>query len=273
MSVHFSGGAIYGMIFTIALSLLVPFILLVYYRFKKNANFSRFFVGILMYMAYELFRPMVYVALLYIPAFKENAFLLPIFYSLGSAALWVVINYMVIKYVFKNNNTPNNSLMLATGFSGFGSFVGASVTVTTLLNAIMVNNYGITKYMEKIKSATIDPEVQRKAIADLSQIHAMDYASDGIIRILTIATSLALTLIIYHVVMKPELKKFLGICIGLYFILLLPGTMIDWQKNLKITPYIPIGVAILICLVITFCSISFAKKIHRTLTLNPKMEN
>lgn len=264
----FGADSVRAMIITILCTILIPVITVGVYKAKTKAKVTSFLTGLCFsilfsYLLVMLFNIVFLVTLGLGDALKDHPVYMTIYYSITAGVSAQIGNYFGIRYNMKKRDGRENVYMFGLGMGGLECILyGGIVNVTTLVMAIMVNNFGIDGYLKKIQVDTSQIESQRQIIQENAQIPATTIYVDGIMWLLALILQMALVIFVAKALMNKEDKKYLYIAIAVHVIGYVPTYL--RQTEVVSNPYVILGTMTVYVFVVAF----FAYRLFYTLPVS-----
>ena len=213
-----STASIVGILFTLAVSVGVPIILMILVRIKTRARISTFFIGCGFFIGFALIlEPILHVIVLAAAGdiLQSNIFLYGLYGGLAAALFEETGRFIAMKFCMKKCLDKGNALMYGVGHGGVEAIIIVGLTsINNLIYSIMINNGGIQQTM-----SLLEPSMQEtlySQIQALWQLPAYQFYLGGVERILAIVLQICLSVFVYKAV-KTGQKKFLAGAFLLHF--------------------------------------------------------
>lgn len=213
---RFSGQAMSSMIVIALICTAVPFIFLGYYRAKTGAKISSFFIGMVFYFltAFVAEGALNYLVFGILPLQSVlNRYTHPVMYAVYGAVIAGIFEelgkYIGLRYCMKDRPGKQNAFLFGMGHGGFETIAyGSSLFMGNIFIALIVNNFGVDGYFEKLGIQGESVAEQKKLIYDLMAIQPIENIAAGTERLLALVLQASLTVLLY-ISIQNEKKKFL----------------------------------------------------------------
>ncbi|PEP56805.1 MULTISPECIES: YhfC family intramembrane metalloprotease [Bacillus] len=252
-----SNAVITSMIMQLAISVLVPIIVLVYFRKKYHINWKVVGVGVLIFIGFsQILETPFHVFMLGNPTTSEilkNPFLYAIYGGLTAAIFEEAGRFIAFFYLLKKYQEYKDGLAYGIGHGGIESIsIGALASLQTLYFAISINNGSFSKLIEKAPQLS---QVQDLLLSTPSYL----YLLGSLERILTLVLQIAFSMLVLYGVKHK--KYIFVIYAGLFH------AFIDFFAALYQKQVINIFVAEGITLIFTICAFILIRKMKDKLTI------
>ncbi|WJE52368.1 YhfC family intramembrane metalloprotease [Bacillus cereus] len=149
-----SNAVITSMILQLAISVLVPIIVLIYFRKKYQINWKVVGIGVLIFIGFaQILETPFHVFMLGNPTTSEllkNPFLYALYGGLTAAIFEEAGRFIAFFYLLKKFREYKDGLAYGIGHGGIESIsIGALASLQTLYFAISINNGSFSKLIEK----------------------------------------------------------------------------------------------------------------------------
>lgn len=216
VNIVFPGSFIQANIFCALLCILVPVLFLWYYRKKTGVKIGAFFVGAAFCLLFS-FLVTYLVNILVLSVFGLGSFFSsqthPVYSAIyGSCSIGLISAlgiYVGLKYAMKTRSGKENALVFGVGIGGLECILnGATVYITNLIAAFLINSVGSAEYFKKLGLTGKDLTETQKLFADQAATPASYFFMDATYMILSLILSASITLLIYRVIHKKETYLF-----------------------------------------------------------------
>lgn len=208
-----------GMVFTLAVAIVLPIVLLIIVRRKTGAGISAFFIGCGIFIGFALIlERILHVIVLRTVGniLQSNIFLYGLYGGLAAALFEETGRLIAMKFFMKKNLNKGNALMYGVGHGGAEAviIVGLS-SVSNLISSMMINNGGM-----QMTVSLLEPSLQEATYQQLKalwELPAYQFYLGGVERISAIVLQICFSVLVYKAV-KAENKKFWAAAFLLHFI-------------------------------------------------------
>ncbi|KEK25217.1 YhfC family intramembrane metalloprotease [Bacillus gaemokensis] len=254
-----SNTVIASMITQLVLSVLVPIIVLVYFRKKYHINWKVVGVGVLIFIGFaQILETPFHVFMLGNQATSEllkNPFLYAIYGGLTAAIFEEAGRFIAFFYLLKKYQEYKDGLAYGIGHGGIESIsIGALASLQTLYFALSINNGSFSKLIEKTPQLS---QVQDLLISTPPYL----YLLGSIERILALVLQIAFTMLILYGVKH---KKYIFVLYAVLF-----HTFVDFFAGLYQKQVINIFFAEGITVVFAIFAFVLIRKMKEKLTIEP----
>ncbi|MFD0767406.1 YhfC family intramembrane metalloprotease [Bacillus sp. CGMCC 1.60114] len=208
-----SNAAIGSMIVQIALSVLIPIIVLVYCRKKYRISFKIVGVGLVFFIGFsQILEKTLHVFVFGNPTTAEllkNPFVYAIYGGLTAGIFEELARFIAFFYLLKKYQEYKDGLAYGIGHGGIESLlIGATVGLQSLMFALSINNGTFAKMIEKIP--------QLSAVQDaLLHNPPYFYLFGAVERLVAFIMQIALTMLVLYAV-KYKKYIFIGLAVFLH---------------------------------------------------------
>ena len=211
--------SILGMIFSLLISIGLPFALCILVRRKMKAKVSSFFIGCLTFVIFALILEQLLHGLVFTLSgtyLTERIWLYALYGGLAAAAFEETGRFLSMKLFMKKNITRENAVMYGIGHGGIEAIliVGLS-SLSNLLTTVMINTGGLEKSLSILDSTLRETTIQRLSVLWTTPGHMFFLA--GIERIIAIALHICLSVLVYKTVSGGK-KCFFMLAFALHFL-------------------------------------------------------
>ena len=207
-----------GMLFTLAISLGVPVVLLIVIYKRKKARISSFFIGCGIFVGFALILEQILHAIVLTVAgsvIQSSIFLYGLYGGLAATLFEETGRFVAMKFCMKKSLDKGNALMYGAGHGGAEAIIIVGLTsISNLITSIMINTGGI-----QLTMAALEPSLQEATYQQLQalwQLPAYEFYLGGVERISAIVLQICLSVLVYQSV-KSGRKKYLAVAFGLHF--------------------------------------------------------
>lgn len=208
-----------GMVFTLAVAIVLPIVLLIIVRKKTGARISAFFIGCGIFIGFALIlEQILHVIVLRTVGsiLQSNIFLYGLYGGLAAALFEETGRLIAMKFFMKKNLNKGNALMYGVGHGGAEAMiiVGFS-SVNNLISSVMINSGGM-----QMTISLLEPSLQEATYQQLKalwELPAYQFYLGGVERIFAIILQICLSVLAYKAV-KANNKKFWAAAFLLHFI-------------------------------------------------------
>lgn len=233
-----------ALIFTIAVSIIIPIILLVYSKRKLNGSFLAFFAGAFIYLIFQVIFRMSLIDFLSSSlglSWAESSFL---FLALTAAIFEVFGRFFGYKLLMKNKLHPKDGLIFGSGYITVEMVLFSAFTsINYLIMSLAQNGVAFIGMLNRFSDTEI------AAFNDLLvNTPSGEFLAMGIERILTLPIQLAITLmLVYSVISKKSIWFVASLLIHFFatFLSLWAGSFGVWWNILVLIPFTAAGIYII----------------------------
>lgn len=255
VATRFSGQAMSSMIIIALLCTAVPFIFLGYYRAKTGAKISSFFMGMVFYFLTVFIAEgaLNYVMFGVLPlqsVLNRNTH--PVMYAIYGAVIAGVFEevgkYIGLRFCMKNRPGKQNAFLFGVGHGGFETIAyGSSLFMGNIVIALIVNNFGVDGYFEKLGIQGESVAEQKQLIYDLMAIPPIENVAAGTERLLALVLQASLAVLIYLSIQNEKKKILFPAAILLHIIGYLPTylTQVGVIKSLALNLCLTGGIIVI----------------------------
>ena len=207
-----STASILGMVFTLIISVGIPFILMAIIRRKTRARISSFFIGCGIFLVFALILEQILHVVVQMTVgamLQENIFLYGLYGGLAAALFEETGRYIAMRFFMKERLDKGNALMYGAGHGGIEAILIVGITsVNNIATSIMINSGGIQATMAMLDSELAETTYQQ--LEALWQLPAYQFYMGGVERMCAIALQICLSVLVYKAVKTGERKYFAG---------------------------------------------------------------
>ncbi|MBY0599948.1 YhfC family intramembrane metalloprotease [Bacillus bingmayongensis] len=254
-----SNAVIASMITQLVLSVLIPVIVLVYFRKKYHINWKVVGVGVLIFIGFaQILETPFHVFMLGNPTVSEllkNPFLYAIYGGLTAGIFEELGRFIAFFYLLKKYQEYKDGLAYGIGHGGIESIsIGALASLQTLYFAISINNGSFSKLIEK------SPQLSQVQDILLNTPFYL-YLLGSLERIMALVLQIAFTMLVLYGVKH---KKYIFAVYAVLF-----HAFVDFFAALYQRQVINIFIAEGITVVFTICAFILICKMKEKLTIEP----
>ena len=192
--------SISGMLFTAAVGITLPFVLLFFARIKLKAKYSAFFIGCVTYICAVLFLKAFFTGLmikLTNGVIRDNLMLYALFSGVTAALFEEFGRYVSLRYWMKNSLAKENAVMYGIGHGSIYSVavVGLSYVANITL-ADAVNSGRMTEILAGLTAE--EAGSYRESLQKLAEAVSSDFYVAGIEQFYSLALQIVLSYLIYR---------------------------------------------------------------------------
>lgn len=214
-----SSASILGMIFTLAVSIGLPVILMIIVHKKTHARISAFFIGCGIFIGFALILEQILHRIVLRAAgnvLQNNIFLYGLYGGLAAALFEEAGRFIAMKFCMKKRLDRANAVMYGVGHGGAEAIIIVGLTyINNVITSIMINSGGIQTTMSLLDASLQEATYQQ--LKALWQLPAYQFYLGGVERILAIILQICLSVLVYKTV-KSGQKKFVVGAFLLHFI-------------------------------------------------------
>lgn len=255
-----SNAVIGSMILQLAISVLVPIIVLIYFRKKYHINWKVVGVGILIFIGFtQILETPFHLFMRGNPAtakILENPFIFAIYGGLTAGIFEELGRFVAFFFLLKKSQEYKDGLAYGIGHGGMESIlIGGFAGLQTLTFATSINNGSFAQMVEKL------PELSRVQDA-LIQAPAYLYLLGSLERIMALVLQIAFTMLVIYAVKQ---KKYIFLVYAVLF-----HAFVDFFAALYQRQIINVFVTEGIIFIFTICAFILIRKMKDKLTIEPK---
>ncbi len=199
----FADGQIVAFTVLLAISVLVPIIMFVWYYMKKKAKLASYFIGFVgtvLMVAGKYLLDTFFVSMLGLGEYLDPK-IHPVYTALYAAVttglLMIISTYVIMKFAMDGREGKENALLLLIGKAGLYLVMYGAVTELTYMSvANTVNDMGLDKYISQLSDPAIR-DSQRIAVQALASRPVMEIVTEGILQVLLFVLHIALGILVY----------------------------------------------------------------------------
>ena len=213
-----STASLIGMVFSLLISLALPFVLLILVRKKFKANFTSFIIGCAVFVVFALVLESVLHSVVLTATgtlLTDNIILYGLYGGLAAALFEETGRLIAMKFFMKESLNKQNSLMYGIGHGGIEAILLVGLTyVSNLMTAFMINSGALQPSLE-----LVDAELQQttfQQIRVLWELPSWQFYMAGIERLIAITLQIALSVLVYKAVACKN-RKFWFLAFGIHF--------------------------------------------------------
>ena len=216
MQIVFPGSFIQANIFSALLCILVPVLFLWYYKKRTGCKISAFFVGAAFCLLFSFIITYI-LNILVLSVSGLGSFFSsqthPVYSAIyGACSIGLVSTlgiYVGLKYAMRTRPGRENALVFGVGIGGLECILnGATVYVTNLIAAFLINSVGSAEYFKKLGLTGNELSETQRLFADQAATPAAYFLMDATYMILSLILSATVTLLIYRAINKEETYLF-----------------------------------------------------------------
>ncbi|SDZ31290.1 Uncharacterized membrane protein YhfC [Bacillus sp. 166amftsu] len=255
-----SNAVIGSMILQLAISVLVPIIVLIYFRKKYHINWKVVGVGILIFIGFtQILETPFHLFMRGNPAtakILENPFIFAIYGGLTAGIFEELGRFVAFFFLLKKSQEYKDGLAYGIGHGGMESIlIGGFAGLQTLTFATSINNGSFAQMVEKL------PELSRVQDA-LIQAPAYLYLLGSLERIMALVLQIAFTMLVIYAVKQ---KKYIFLVYAVLF-----HAFVDFFAALYQRQIINVFVTEGIIFIFTICAFILIRKMKDKLKIEPK---
>ena len=199
--------SITGMIFSCAISVVLPVALAVFAMVRLKAKLLSFFIGALCFllssMVLESMLHRYVIAAVGNSFFEEHIILYALYGGLTAAVFEETGRFLMMKYLMKNRSSKENAVRFGIGHGGLEAMLIVGLTyLSNLMIAFVINEGRIDQLL-----SVIDESMREETVKQLSVLWTTPSAEmflPGIERISAIVLQVCLSVIIYRAVSEKK---------------------------------------------------------------------
>ena len=202
-----SSASIIGMIFSCAVSIVLPVALAIIAAVRLKAKILSFFIGALCFllsaMVLESMLHRYVIAAVGSDFFADHIVLYALYGGLAAAVFEETGRFLMMKFLMKNRSSKENAVMFGIGHGGLEAMLIVGLTYVSNLMIALVINEG---KMDQLLSV-IDVSQRQETFDQLSVLWTTEAAEmylPGIERISAIALQICLSVIVYRAVSEKK---------------------------------------------------------------------
>lgn len=206
----FSDGQITVFTVFLAISVLVPIVIFVWYNMKKKAKLVSFFIGclgLLLMLGARYVLDMFFVTMIGLGDYL-NPQIHPVYTALYAAFingfLMVLSSRLILRFAMDGREGRENALFMLIGKAGIYMVMYGAVTELTYMTvARTVNDLGMDKYLSSITDQSVRA-AQKTAVEALAARPVAEVISEGLLQVVIYVLHIALGILIYMGVHKSK---------------------------------------------------------------------
>ena len=228
-----SDTAMYGMMFTLGVSFILPIALAIYGKVKLGARLSSFFFGLGTFIVFAMTLEGICHSLVmkYVYDFTQNIWVYAIYGGIMAGLFEEGGRYLCMRYVMRGTLDSENALMFGVGHGGAEMMIaGGFGAVSNLVLANVMNSGQLGTLVNQL-----EPEMKDTFMTQLAALTAQDgsvFFMAGVERISALAIQIALSYIVYLAVRKGGDMKYFVIAILIH-------ALID-MSSVLMASYLPV---------------------------------
>ncbi len=208
--VIFSDGQITVFTVLLAVSVLVPIVVFVWYNMRKKAKLMSFFIGclgLLLMLGARYVLDMFFVSMLGLGEYL-NPEVHPVYTALYAAIingiLMALSTRLILRFAMEGKSGRENAFFMLVGKAGIYMVMYGAVTELTYMTvARTVNEMGMDKYISSITDESVRAG-QRAAVEALATRPVAEVISEGLLQVTIYVLHIALGILIYMGVHKAK---------------------------------------------------------------------
>ncbi len=210
------------MCISIAIAILLPLVLLVYYRFRKHASILSFFVGCLVMLIFAfVLEQIVHSAVFASPAgakIQANIWMYALYGGLMAGLFEETGRFLAFKTVLKSKRDNNaNALMYGAGHGGFEAIVLLGITmINNLTWSILINSGRTDLITDKLSGDALSQAQQ--AIQALITTPSYQFILGSVERVFAIVLQISFSVLVWFAAKKLSSLILYPAAILLHFI-------------------------------------------------------
>lgn len=206
----FSDGQITVFTVLLAISVLIPIFLFVWYNMKKKAKLISFFIGclgLILMLGARYLLDMFFITMLGLGEFLRPE-VHPVYTALYAAIingiLMVLSTRLILRFAMDGREGKENALFMLIGKAGIYMIMYGAVTELTYMSVgRTVNDMGLDKYISSMADESIRA-TQRTAVEALAARPVAEVISEGLLQVVIYVLHIALGILIYMGVHKSK---------------------------------------------------------------------
>jgi len=207
-----------GMIFSMLLSLLLPFVLLILANRKLKAKAINFIIGCAVFIVFALVLEQILHSVVLGATgtlITGNIFLYGLYGGLAAALFEETGRLIAMKFFMKQTLNKQNALMYGIGHGGIEAILLVGLTyVSNLLSSFMINSGVLQNSMALLDEATQQTTFEQ--IKVLWELPSWQFYMAGVERVIAIILHISLSILVYKAVANHS-RKFWFLAFGIHF--------------------------------------------------------
>lgn len=224
-------GNLAGMIFTAAVSMLLPIVLWVAACWKLKEKPNSILLGCAAFVIFALIleNTLHSIVLNNIPAVQENPWLYFAYGSLAAALFEETGRFLAMKYFMKDRLNEKNALLYGLGHGGIEAILVIGLTyVNNLAVAVTIQSGQMESALAGMDAAAVEQAVE--SVSRLWTLPSYQFFMAGVERILAMGLHVALSMFVFQAVRGKKMGYYvlaLLVHFGVNFITSMAATLID----------------------------------------------
>lgn len=213
------GANIAAMCVTLAICIILPIGLCIFWKIRTKANLSAFFIGCGTFVLFALVLEQIFHAVVLAATgelLTKNIWLYAIYGGLAACIFEETGRFLAMRFCMTKNLEKRNAIMYGIGHGGIEAVLLIGITyISNLALSLMINAGGLDSML-----AVLDEDVAATTYAQISQLWTLspvDFLAAGVERISAILLHISLSWLIYRAV-KGKKGFFFLLAAGIHFL-------------------------------------------------------
>lgn len=213
------GANIAAMLVTLAICLILPIGLCIFWKIKTKAKLSAFFIGCGTFFLFALVLEQILHAVVFAAAgevIQGNIWLYALYGGLAAGIFEETGRLLAMRFCMKKSLNRQNAIMYGIGHGGIEAILITGITyISNLVMVIIINSGGLDAML-----AALDESTAAAAYTQLSQLWLLSPVSflmAGVERISAITLHIALSWLVYQAV-KGRKPGYYLLAVGIHFL-------------------------------------------------------
>lgn len=231
------------MVITLLISFAVPIGLLIYFKKKKRADISPFFIGCAIFVLFALVLESIMHQFILgsFTGIMDNIWLYGLYGGLAAGVFEETGRFVAMKFLMKKKLNPQNALMYGAGHGGIEAIILVGITyINNLVLSAMINSGAISAL-----TGTIDQSVLTDSVPLLATTPSLIFLLGGVERLIAITIHISLSVLVYRAVTENKKRYLYPVAITIHAFI----DFIAVVTSRKL-PVIGVELVMLVCVII-----------------------